>query len=93
MPQTPLDNRQSSLSMTQALVMNGLFPSTDGGGGAFMGEIFTFAFNFAPGGTGTANGQVLPITTQNAALFSLIQNFYGGNGTTTFALPNLGGTP
>src|SRR5262249_13625812 len=91
MPQTPLDNRQSSLSMTQALVMNGLFPSTDGGGGAFMGEIFTFAFNFAPGGTGTANGQVLPITTQNAALFSLIQNFYGGNGATTFALPNLGG--
>src|SRR5262249_10269582 len=53
-------------------------------------EIFTFAFDFAPGGTATANGQVLPIA-QNAALFSLIQNFYGGNGTTTFVLPNLGG--
>jgi microcystin-dependent protein len=89
MPQAPLDNRQSSLTMTQALVMSGVFPSTDGGGGAFMGEIFTFAFNFAPGGTATANGQVLPITTQNAAIFSLVQNFYGGNGT-TFALPNLG---
>src|SRR5438067_7044964 len=92
MPQTPLDNRQSSLTMTQTLVMTGVFPSSqNGAGGAFMGEIFTFAFNFAPGGTATANGQVLPITTQNAALYSLIQNFYGGNGTTTFALPNLGG--
>jgi microcystin-dependent protein len=90
MPQTPLDNRQSSLVMTQALVTSGIFPSTDGGGGAFMGEIFTFAFNFAPGGTATANGQVQQIA-QNTALFSLIQNFYGGNGTATFALPNLGG--
>src|SRR5262245_58505466 len=90
MPQTPLDNRQSSLAMTQALVMNGVFPSTDGGGGAFMGEIFTFAFDFAPHGTATANGQLLNISS-NTALFSLIQNFYGGNGTSTFAFPNLGG--
>jgi microcystin-dependent protein len=91
MPQTLLDNRQSSLTMTQAFVTNGVFPPRDSGaGGAFMGEIFTFAFNFAPGGTATANGQVQQIA-QNTALFSLIQNFYGGNGTTTFALPNLGG--
>jgi microcystin-dependent protein len=92
MPQTPLDNIQSSLAMTQAFVMNGVFPPRENeAGGAFMGEIFTFAFNFAPGGTVTANGQVLPISIQNAAVFSLLGNIYGGNGTTTFALPNLGG--
>jgi microcystin-dependent protein len=91
MPQTPLDNVQSSLAMTQALVTRGLFPPRDSGaGGAFMGEIFTFAFDFAPGGTATANGQVLQIA-QNTALFSLIGNIYGGNATSNFALPNLGG--
>src|SRR6266481_1481213 len=92
MPQTPLDNLQSSLAMTQAFVMTGVFPPHDSGaGGAFMGEIFTFAFNFAPGGTVTASGQVLNLTTQNAPVFSLISNTYGGNGTSNFALPNLGG--
>src|SRR5262245_6802650 len=92
MSQTPLDNRQSSLVMTQALVTTGVNPQPNqGAGGAFMGEIFTFAFDFAPGGTATASGQVLPRSTQHDALFSLIQNFYGGDGTTNFALPNLGG--
>jgi microcystin-dependent protein len=92
MAQTPVDNTQSWLAMTQAFVMTGVFPPRDSeAGGAFMGEIFTFAFNFAPGGTVTANGQVLPISTQNAAVFSLISTLYGGNGTSTFALPNLGG--
>jgi microcystin-dependent protein len=90
MAQTSLDNRQSSLALTQAFVTRGLFPSHSGAGGAFMGEIFTFAFDFAPGGTVTANGQVLNIL-PNTDLFSLIGNIYGGNGTTTFALPNLGG--
>src|SRR6516164_4860470 len=94
MPQTPVDNTQASLALTQAFVMSGIFPARDGGGGgAFLDEIFTFAFNFAPGspnGTLSANGQLLPIA-QNTAVFSLIGTFYGGNGTTNFALPNLGG--
>ena len=94
MPQTPIDNTQASLALTQAFVMRGVFPPRDGGaGGAFLDEIFTFAFNFAPGspnGTLSANGQLLPIA-QNTAVFSLIGNFYGGNGTTNFALPDLGG--
>ena len=47
-----------------------------------------FGFNFAPQGWALCNGQLLPIS-QNTALFSLLGTFYGGNGTTTFALPNL----
>jgi microcystin-dependent protein len=48
------------------------------------------SFNFAPKGFATCNGQLLPIN-QNQALFSLLGTTYGGNGTTTFALPNLQG--
>jgi microcystin-dependent protein len=59
----------------------------------FIGQVSIFSFNFAPSGWALANGQLLPIN-QNAALFSLLGTFYGGNGTTTFALPNLqGATP
>jgi microcystin-dependent protein len=54
----------------------------------FLGEIRTFAFNFAPQGLAMCNGQLLSIS-QNTALFALVGTFYGGNGTTTFALPNL----
>jgi microcystin-dependent protein len=54
----------------------------------FLGEIRMFGFNFAPSGWAMCNGQLLPIS-QNTALFALIGTFYGGNGTTTFALPNL----
>jgi microcystin-dependent protein len=91
MPQTPLDNRQSSLAMTQAFVTTGVKPQAgQGAGGAFLDEIFTYAFDFAPGGTLAANGQVLS-TTQYTDVYNIIGNTYGGNGTTTFALPNLGG--
>jgi microcystin-dependent protein len=90
MPQTPVDNTQSSLALTQAFVTAGVFPPRDGSaGGAFLDEILTFAFNFVPGGTIGANGQLLSIA-QNQAVFSLIGTTYGGNGTTNFALPNLG---
>ena len=54
----------------------------------YLGEIRMFAGNFAPRGWALCNGQVLAIS-QNTALFSLLGTFYGGNGTTTFALPNL----
>lgn len=50
-----------------------------------------FSFNFAPKGWALANGQQLPIN-QNQALFSLLGTTYGGNGATTFALPNLQGS-
>lgn len=56
----------------------------------FVAEIRMFSFNFAPQGWAQCNGQLLPIS-QNTALFSLLGTFYGGNGQTTFALPNLEG--
>src|SRR2546430_3372363 len=56
----------------------------------FMGQIEIFSFNFAPKGWALCNGQLLPIN-QNQALFSLLGTMYGGNGQTTFALPNLQG--
>ena len=54
----------------------------------FMGEIRMFGFNFAPRSWAMCSGQILPIA-QNTALFSLLGTTYGGNGTTTFALPDL----
>jgi microcystin-dependent protein len=56
----------------------------------FVAEIRIFAFNFAPKGWAMCNGQLLPIS-QNTALFSLLGTTYGGNGSSTFALPNLMG--
>jgi microcystin-dependent protein len=59
-------------------------------GTPFMGEIKIISWNFAPKGWSFANGQFLPIN-QNQALFSLFGTTYGGNGQTTFALPDLRG--
>ena len=56
----------------------------------FLSEIRMFSFNFPPKGWAFCNGQLLPIN-QNQALFSLLGTTYGGNGQTTFALPNLQG--
>lgn len=56
----------------------------------FLGEIKILSFNFAPLGWAQCNGQLLAIN-QNQALFSLLGTQFGGNGTTTFALPNLQG--
>lgn len=54
----------------------------------YLGEIRMFAGNFAPQGWAFCNGQILSIS-QNVALFSLLGTYYGGNGTSTFALPDL----
>jgi microcystin-dependent protein len=56
----------------------------------YLAQIMITGFNFAPKGWQMCNGQVLPIN-QNAALFSLLGTTFGGNGTTTFWLPNLQG--
>jgi microcystin-dependent protein len=56
----------------------------------FVAEIRMFAGNFAPTGWATCDGQLLPIS-QNTALFSLLGTFYGGDGKSTFALPDLQG--
>ena len=54
----------------------------------FIGQMCVFGFNFAPRNWAMCNGQILSIA-QNTALFSLLGTTYGGNGQTTFALPDL----
>ena len=56
----------------------------------FLAEIRCFGFNFAPKGWAMCNGQLMAIS-QNTALFSLLGTNYGGNGKTTFGLPDLRG--
>ncbi|MFN3943838.1 MAG: phage tail protein [Allosphingosinicella sp.] len=56
----------------------------------FLSEIRMMSFNFAPKGWALCNGQFLPIN-QNQALFALLGTTYGGNGQTTFALPDMRG--
>jgi microcystin-dependent protein len=57
----------------------------------FIAEIRIFPFNFPPKGWAFCNGQIMPIT-QNTALFSLLGVTYGGDGKSTFGLPNLQGS-
>src|SRR5450432_2555188 len=57
----------------------------------FVAEIRIFPFNFPPKGWAFCNGQLMAIS-QNTALFSLLGTFYGGDGRSTFALPNLQGS-
>lgn len=54
----------------------------------FLGEIMIIGFNFAPRGWAYCNGQILPIN-QNQSLYSLLGTTYGGDGRTSFALPDL----
>ncbi|HEY5707309.1 MAG TPA: tail fiber protein, partial [Terrimicrobiaceae bacterium] len=56
----------------------------------FLGQILLFPYNFAPRGWAFCQGQLMNIS-QNTALFSLLGTTYGGNGITTFALPDLRG--
>ena len=56
------------------------------GSNPFLGEVETFAFDFCPKGWATLNGELLPIS-QNQALFALLGTAYGGDGQTTFGLP------
>src|SRR4030095_15840859 len=56
----------------------------------FVAEIRIFPFSFPPKGWSFCDGQLIPIS-QNTALFSLLGTFYGGDGKSTFALPNMQG--
>jgi microcystin-dependent protein len=94
------ENRQPFGTLNYAIALQGLFPSrnlsaaplalTTGDDTPFIGEIIQFAGNFAPRGYALADGQLLSIA-QNTALFAIVGTTYGGNGTTTFALPDLRG--
>jgi len=60
------------------------------GSDPFVGQIMWVPYNFAPKGWAECKGQILPIS-QNTALFSLLGTTFGGNGQTTFALPDMQG--
>ena len=83
----PVDNLQPSLPVQTLICVSGALP---GEGAAFIGEVAQFAGNFVPSGWAAANGQTLAIS-GNEALYSVIGNLYGGDGETTFALPDLEG--
>jgi microcystin-dependent protein len=96
----PLDNRQPTLVTRYMIAVSGIFPDLVDGTPTqqtapnrtdpYLGEIKPIPFNYAPNGWMLCEGQVLPIV-QHQALFSLLGTTYGGNGVTTFALPDLRG--
>jgi microcystin-dependent protein len=85
----PLSIRNPFLGMNYIIATQGIFPSRSGAD-PFIAEITMFGGNFAPRGYAFCNGAILSIA-QNTALFSLLGTTFGGNGQTTFALPDLRG--
>jgi microcystin-dependent protein len=90
----PYKNRISVAALSAALSLSAAAwssaASACGGGDDFIGSICIVGFNFAPNGWALTNGQLLSLA-QNTALFSLLGTMYGGNGQTTFALPDTRG--
>ena len=84
-----VNNMQPSLTLNYCICLNGLYPSRNSAQ-PFIGEIQLFGFNFAPRNFTTCSGQLLSIS-QYQALFSLLGTIYGGDGRTTFGLPDLRG--
>jgi microcystin-dependent protein len=82
-------NLQPYLVGNYCIAVNGIFPARSDAT-PFVSQIQLFGFNFAPLGWQQCNGQLLSIS-QNTALFSLLGTTFGGNGTSTFGLPNLQG--
>jgi microcystin-dependent protein len=78
-------------SAVAALALSGWHPAASAQATEpFVGQIMCAGFNFAPQGWAELNGQIMSIA-QNTALFSLLGTTYGGNGTSTFALPDMRG--
>jgi len=84
-----VNNMQPSLALNYCIALQGIYPSRSSDT-PFLGEIELYGFNFTPRGFASCNGQLLPIA-QNTALFSLLGTIYGGDGRTTFGLPDLRG--
>ena len=87
---TTLETTMPSLGLMPVVATNGLFPSRSLSSDPGLGDIAWFAGNFAPRGWAQASGQLLAIS-ENQALFALFGTFFGGDGRTTFALPDLRG--
>ena len=80
---------QPSLVLNYVIALQGIYPSRNGAD-PFLGEIMLFGSYFAPRGWAKCDGQLLSIA-QYSALFSLLGTIYGGDGRTTFGLPDLRG--
>ncbi|MFN7937822.1 MAG: tail fiber protein [Bryobacteraceae bacterium] len=87
---SPHTNIQPYLAMNYLLTTTGLYPSPPADNEPFMGEIRIFPWGVIPSGWAQCNGQVLAIGASQA-LFSLLGTMYGGNGISTFQLPDLRG--
>ena len=86
-----ISNLQESLTINFGVAAVGNFPSGGPGGSGSslsLGTIRMYGFNFLPGGVADTNGGLLPISS-NSALFSLMGITHGGDGRTTFAMPDL----
>ncbi|MGH8046825.1 MAG: phage tail protein, partial [Chthoniobacterales bacterium] len=91
-PAEPFSNKQPSLTLNYLICADGADPvaGTSGDLGnttTYLGEIITVGFNFAPSGWYQCAGQILPIA-GNESLYGVLGTTYGGNGVTTFALPD-----
>jgi microcystin-dependent protein len=87
----PFSTMQPYLALNYCISLYGIFPSQSVSTAySYIGEIFLFAGWFAPNGSAFCNGQLLSISS-NTALFSLLGTNFGGNGMTTFGLPDLRG--
>ena len=87
--QLRLQNVQPFLGIYHCIALTGVFPSRNSSQ-PYIGEIMPVGFGFAPRGWAFCDGQLLPIS-QNTALFSLLGTTFGGDGRTTFGLPDLRG--
>jgi len=85
----PIDNMQPFQTVNFIIALQGTFPSRNSSD-PFIAEIIMFGGNFAPRGWAFCDGQLLPISS-NTALFSILGTTYGGDGRTTFGLPDLRG--
>jgi len=85
----PSNNLQPSTALNYICALVGRFPSRNFGDPT-LGQIGLVGFNFAPRGWTFCSGQLLPIAS-NSALFALYGTFYGGDGRTSFGLPDLRG--
>jgi microcystin-dependent protein len=87
------NNMQPNVVLNCIIALQGIYPSRNlatSSAEPFIGEVKWFAGNFAPRGWAFCDGQLLAISS-NTALFSILGTMYGGNGITTFALPDARG--
>lgn len=85
-----IDNMQPSIALNYVIALQGIFPSRNLATEPYLAGIGLFGGNFAPRGWAFCSGQLLAIN-QNQSLFALLGTIYGGDGRTTFGLPDLRG--